>query len=105
MNPASRFFTSNLNLNRYIGPDSTHPAVTVIDGEFVSLYPYAGATGKEFTLTSVADTPLGNYNTWAECEDRIKSVGFLELEEKKTKFEAMICKYVPNFKQNFGSVY
>ena len=90
-------------LYRYIGPREMHPSVTVIDGEFASLYQYAGDVPKVFTLTSVKHTPLGNYATWAENEHRIKTLSTEELAKKRVLFEADITQFVPTFKEDFGS--
>ena len=90
-------------LYRYIGPREMHPSVTVIDGEFASLYQYAGDVPKVFTLTSVKHTPLGNYATWAENEHRIKTLSTEELAKKRVLFEADIAQFVPTFKEDFGN--
>ena len=76
----------------------------MIDGEFVSLYQYAGDKEQNlFTLTSVKDTPMGNYQSWDECMRRIKTFTPQELAEKKEVFEQVILGYLPTFRRDFGT--
>ena len=85
----------------YVGPLESHPSVTVIDGDFGSLYEFCGPVPGMFTLTSVKETPMGVYKTWQENIDKIESLGEAELAAKRTAFEKEILKYVPKFKEEF----
>jgi hypothetical protein len=101
----SYFFVQVKNNScRYIGQDRTHPSVTVIDGEFVSLYEYLGGEENWFTLTSVKDTPLGQFRTWNECSKAIKGIDQELLNQKCETFTKLIEHYVPDFRKQFGIV-
>jgi hypothetical protein len=79
--------------------------VTVIDGDFVSLYEYLGGEENWFTLTSVKDTPLGQYQTWQECSRAIKEIDSKTLETKREAFTKLIEEYVPDFRSQFGTLH
>ncbi len=77
--------------------------MTIIDGDFASLYSYVCDDENVFTLTSVKDTPLGQYETWAECSKSIKEITNNLLEMKKEIFVDLISVYVPYFREQFGT--
>ena len=92
-------------LYAYKGDSSGHPSITVIDGDFASLYQYHGDVPNLFTLTSVKHTPLGNYLDYKTCEIRMKTISASEIIEKRSLFEQEILPFVPKFKDNFGNIF
>jgi hypothetical protein len=91
-------------LYKYVGTESDHPSVTLIDGDFGSLYRYLdpSTTDKLYTLTSVKHTPINQFGTYFNAEKCIRNFEKLELERKRKLFEEEIANYVPEFYSNFG---
>jgi hypothetical protein len=77
----------------------TNFALTIMDGKFVSLYPY-----KEniYTLTSVNDTPINKTKIYKEAVVKIMECNNKDFILKSIKkFEDKVNKYYPNFKKDF----
>jgi hypothetical protein len=73
-------------------------ALTIMDGNFISLYPY---NDELYTLTSVKNTPLGRYENLEQAEKRINLINEDEVLNLKYKFEEEILYYYPKFLENF----
>ncbi|KAL9657585.1 hypothetical protein ABK040_001012 [Willaertia magna] len=98
-------------------------AMTICDGNFSSLFPYIRDAKEEqliiekyrdgkdhgddvkvlYTLTSVAHTPLGQFNSWKKAEEKRLQVHNNPEEVKKLipLFEQNILTFYPAFKQHF----
>lgn len=74
-------------------------ALTIMDGEFVSLYPYKD---NEFTLTSVKHTPLKLFDTYNGAFEHNKKLTELEVANLRHKIEAEVLYYYPDFAANFA---
>lgn len=92
--PCVYFYYKNRRLHDF--------ALTVMDGPFVSLYPYSKDI---YTLTSVEHTPIGqfeNYDIAKEAIFNIQNSSAIEL--KKVKFEEAIKRWYPAFDSHFEYV-
>lgn len=81
---------------RNLGPQF---ALTLVDGPLASIYP----TSDEgvVTLSSVSHTPLGQYATYAEAEDRLSNLSKEEINDCRFKMEEEILRYYPEFCSQF----
>ncbi|KAL9649347.1 hypothetical protein ABK040_016175 [Willaertia magna] len=85
-------------------------AMTVMDGKFVSLFPYIANPEDEqsgqvkYTLTHVEHTPLGQYNTFKEAEKRrldVENDFEGQVLPRIPLFESGILHHYPSFKEHF----
>ena len=83
-------------------------AITVMDGQFVSLFPYfedyADARGdlrRLHTLTHVKYTHLAKFDNFQDAKQFVANFTAQDAEALRPKFEAEIMKYLPNFKERF----
>lgn len=72
------------------------PSVTVVDGEFFSLYPY-DVESNLFTLTHVKYTPLFASNTISEVENFERQLTKTSINEQKKLIEDDVCRWCPYF--------
>jgi len=84
----------------YKGPQD-HPALTVMDGPFFSIYPYENDL---FTLTSVTHTPLKIHDSFGEAQNYLDNLPSGLIEEKFKLFEAETIAYYPSFPDKFEFV-
>ena len=76
-----------------------HPAITVMDGPFITLYPQ---DKNKFTLYSVNHTRLKKFKNFQDCSEYIKKAKNKKLiNETKIKHENQIKKYYPDFDKKF----
>ena len=83
----------------YICKETNHPAITIMDGPFITLYPQ---DKKKFTLYSVKYTRLKKFKRFNTCLsflNKIKQKKFIN--KYKLKHEEQIKKYYPNFSKKF----
>lgn len=83
----------------YICKENNHPAITIMDGPFITLYPQ---DKKKFTLYSVKHTRLKKFSKFNNCLrflNKIKEKKFIN--KYKLKHEEQIKKYYPNFSKKF----
>ena len=75
-------------------------AITVMDGEFCSLYPYYDDI---YTLTSVNNTPLGQFSDINDAIVKLNNVkqNRALVSEKRDRFEEEIKSFYPNFSNEF----
>jgi hypothetical protein len=74
-------------------------ALTIMDGEFFSLYPYHDNV---YTLTSVKHTPIGRCASTKEVEALLlKAKDKTFVLDKKRKFETEVQSIYPNFLSDF----
>ncbi len=76
-----------------------HPAITIMDGPFSTLYPQKGNL---FTLYSVKHTRLKSFKKFNDCENFLlnyKKNTNLKLVQKS--HENQIMYFYPNFRKNF----
>ncbi len=85
-------YKSNLKTNNF--------ALTVMDGDFMSLYPYKNTD--LFTLTHVTYTPLYNSLNIDDINKFRENINDEFINKKKEIFESEICKYITNFKDVFS---
>lgn len=78
---------------------ANHPAITVMDGPFITLYPQEE---KKFTLYSVKYTRLKKFKNFNVCSNFLKKIKEKKLiNQYKLKHEEQIKKYLPNFNKKF----
>jgi hypothetical protein len=75
------------------------PAITLVDGPLVSIYPTE--KNKIFTLSSVTNTPLGNYRNKKDAYNKIKEISDFEINQKRELMENEVIQYVPEFSKIF----
>lgn len=84
----------------YRRKDSTQkhsPCVTVVDGDFFSLYPY-DVDSNLFTLTHVRYTPLFSSKSIEEVESFEKDANLIKIiSQRKELIENDVCKWCPDF--------
>ncbi len=83
-------------------------ALTVMDGEYISLYPYIRDAAEKkdfqlFTLTHVKHTPLGQFRSFGEAEKYRKVVDRDELcvRERAEKFYEGARQFLPHFDRDW----
>lgn len=80
-------------------------SLTIMDGNFVSLYPYESNNKQLFTLTHVKHTPIiksKNINDILITESKIVNNKINIIPQLKTIFEQDIKKYINNFDDLFS---
>ena len=78
---------------------NNHPAITIMDGPFITLYPQ---DKKIFTLYSVKHTRLKKFKNFNNCFNYLKRIKQKKIINKyRLKHEAQIKKYYPNFDKKF----
>lgn len=92
------FFELTLTLIYTKINDISFDAVTLVDGNFFSLYPY-NAEQNKFTLTDVEHTPLKIFDSM-ENMHAYKVTDDL-VYKKRVLMEEKVTKYLPNFNKNF----
>ena len=77
-------------------------SLTLMDGEFWSIY----KTGREgiVTLSHVAYSALGKYETRVEAQKRLESLSQQEIEIIRNKMEIDVAAYFPSFERDFSFV-
>lgn len=82
-----------------INPSFLDNAITLVDGELLSLYP---TENKDiFTLSSVRHTPIKTTSSSAEANNIIKNYSKENILEKRRLFEEEIIYFFPSFLDNF----
>ena len=71
-------------------------ALTLVDGEFFSIYPYEGNT---FTVSDVKYTPVGQFDKLNDL--KIYPFHPVDITYYKEMFESRVMKYYPEFKDKF----
>ena len=74
-------------------------ALTIMDGEFISLYPY---NKNLYTLTSVKNTPLAKHKTISEVTKQLESLQESDILEIREKMEKETLYYYPQFLEDFS---
>jgi hypothetical protein len=82
----------------YTCKDRNHPAITLMAGPFVTLYP---AEKNIFTLYSVKYTRLKKFNKFSSCTRFTKNIKKEVIDKSRLKHEAQIRKYYPDFNNKF----
>lgn len=83
-----------LNKNIY---DSS---VTLVDGDFFSLYPIADES-LCYTLTHVKYTPMQSFSKPEDCITYIENLQDSDIEKKRIEMEENVRKYYPSFNEDF----
>lgn len=83
----------------YEKKENDHFGLTIMDGEFVSLYPFRN---KLYTLTSVKHTPLSKCLTIYEAKSYLSKIGIQEILSKRRMFEDEIAYFFPEFPMGFS---
>jgi hypothetical protein len=73
-------------------------ALTVMDGDLFSLYPYINNI---YTLTSVKYTPILKTSNIETARQVLKDVTDDFKRERRNSFEEQACKYMPDFLERF----
>ena len=83
----------------YTCKETNHPAITIMDGPFITLYPQ---DKKKFTLYSVKYTRLKKFRKFNTCLNFLNKIREKKFINKyKLKHEEQIKKYYPNFSKKF----
>lgn len=77
---------------------SEFDALTMVDGNLFSIYPYYD---NKFTVTDVTHTPIKKFKTISSLEKFKKTIPQSLIDEKREHIERKILNYYPNFKKNF----
>jgi hypothetical protein len=75
-------------------------AITIMDGPFLSLYPY-NIDSRVYSLTDVEYTPLIKTNNIEDVYKLKNSITDEDIAIINKSFEDKVIKYIPNFKQDF----
>ncbi len=76
-----------------------HPALTIMDGPFITLYPKKKDL---FTLYSVKFTRLKSFKKFENCENYLKNkIKKINLKKIQRQHENQISYFYPNFNKNF----
>jgi hypothetical protein len=78
--------------------ETSFDALTMVDGEFFSLYPYKDDL---YTLTDVEHTPIKKFNSVSKLNDFIKNINVSLVEKKKLQMEKKVNHYYPDFLLNY----
>ncbi len=81
-------------------PDLLNSAVTLMDGDFFSIYPIVDRE-QHYTLTHVKYTPMKVYLNAAECSNYLNLIAESDVQLQKEKIESDVLKYYPTFKEDF----
>jgi hypothetical protein len=73
-------------------------ALTIMDGDFISLYPYKDDI---YSLTSVKNTPMGNFNNYSAANFLIENMREGEVNSIRKLFEEEVYYYYPGFLDDF----
>jgi hypothetical protein len=73
-------------------------ALTLVDGELFSLYPYSN---DRFTLTDVKHTPIKKFKTINSLNSFMKKIDVGFVNDRKKIIEKKVKKYYPNFDSVF----
>lgn len=73
-------------------------AFTLMDGKFFSIYPFEGNT---VTLTSVRDTPLGQFSHYEQATRRMDELTAAEIAKIRNNMETLTRYYYPHFNDSF----
>ncbi len=83
----------------YTCKEISHPAITIMDGPFITLYPQ---DKKIFTLYSVKHTRLKKFKNFDNCSSYLKKIKQKKIINKyKFKHEEQIKRYYPDFNKKF----
>lgn len=76
-----------------------HPAITLVDGPLVSVYPTEDPT--VYTLSSVVHTPLGTFQHAAEARACLAAITSDVIAAKVEAMEEQVSHYLPQFRDTF----
>ena len=76
--------------------DEMSPAITIVDGQFFSVYPYKRSKSL-YTMTHVLHTPLFQSNSIVEAKAFIENVNDTLVEERRNLIEEDVSKSYVNF--------
>ena len=85
---------------RIIGKEPRSPAITVVDGEFFSLYPY-DSENSLYTLTHVKLTPLHETTSSDEADRFIADVSDDMITSRKAEIESDVSRMFVNFLNSY----
>jgi len=86
----------------YYEANSAFPAVTMVDGPLGSIYPTEDPS--LFTLSTVAHTPLGRFDSAEQARQALSAVDREIVATKVARMEDQITRYVPGFRDVFRFV-
>lgn len=92
------FYELTLTLLYEKDKDYDFGSLTVMDGKFVSLFPYEDNL---YTLTDVENTPIKSFSCVKSLNEYRKRITKKLIKNKKRLFEEKIISYIPNFLDNF----
>jgi hypothetical protein len=83
----------------YYEANSAFPAVTMVDGPLGSIYPTEDPS--LYTLSTVAHTPLGRFDTGGQAREALAAVDRDLVAAKVVQMEQQITRYIPGFRDVF----
>lgn len=78
--------------------ETNFDALTMVDGEFFSIYPYKDDL---YTLTDVEHTPIKKFNSTRKLNNFIKEVNDDLIKKKRNYMEKKVKHYFPNFLNHY----
>jgi hypothetical protein len=78
--------------------DTNFDSLTLVDGEFFSIYPYKDDV---YTLTDVEHTPIRKFNGINKLNDFIKTINQDLIDKKISRMEKKVKHYLPEFDSHY----
>jgi hypothetical protein len=76
------------------------PAVTLVDGPLLSIYPTE--ISNQYSLSSVTHTPLGRFNLKSDAYNFLKNLSPIEIMNKRLLMEKEVKAFFPDFDNYFS---
>lgn len=92
------FFEPTLTLLYSKIKDINFGALTFVDGNFFSIYPYKDEV---FSVTDVGQTPIAQTTDYMTAKNMMDSINTTDINYKKQLIEDKILNYYPNFLNHF----
>ena len=75
-----------------------HPAITIMDGPFFSIFPYEDGL---YTVTSVTHTPLGRFPTFEQARECLNGANSHSVDNLKSVIQCEVERHYPGFLDRF----
>jgi len=75
-----------------------HPAITIMDGPFFSIFPYEDGL---YTVTSVTHTPLGRFPTFEQARECLNGANSHSVDNLKSVIQCDVERHYPGFLDRF----
>ena len=78
--------------------DTNFDSLTLVDGEFFSIYPYKNDV---YTLTDVEHTPIRKFNSVSKLNSFVKTINQDLIDKKISRMEKKVKHYLPEFNSHY----